>query len=155
MKIKFKVPGLLPVLRQIVRILSDIYFAVAPSAASVVILIDGKELEGDYPMLIGQKVTATLAIKDKDGRKARIDGAPVWASNPEGIVSVAPSADGLSCEFVGLELPADTTNLTAAITATVDADLRPDSEKLLVASGAITVTTGEAETVALTFSEPV
>lgn len=31
-----------------------------------------------------------------------IDGPPTWAVSPSGIVTLAPSADGLSCEVIGL-----------------------------------------------------
>lgn len=45
-----------------------------------------------------QKVALSVAFVDAMGNPAVVDGAPVWASSDETLVTLAPAADGLSAE---------------------------------------------------------
>ena len=94
-----------------------------------------------------QKVKLTLNPKDSAGNSASLDGAPQWSSSDTSIVTVTPSADGLSAEVVSGNLG------TATITVTADADLGA-GVKPLTASMDFTVIGGEATALGLTVGTP-
>lgn len=65
-----------------------------------------------------QQVDLTVAFADKAGNPASVDGAPVWTSSDETVLTVAAGADGLSAVATA------TGKLgTAQVTVTADADL--------------------------------
>jgi hypothetical protein len=59
-----------------------------------------------------QKILITVAPVDDPGNPANIDGPPTYPVDTAGIVTVLPSADGLSCEVRGI------TNITGTVTVT-------------------------------------
>ena len=59
----------------------------------------------------------TLVITDKDGKAAKVDGAPIWASSDETVISVVAAVDGMSA-VVETVAPG-----TARVTVSADADL--------------------------------
>lgn len=91
-----------------------------------------------------------LAIKptDKAGNVAPIDGAPDWRSSNSEVVTVTPSADGLSADVV-------TTGAlgTATVSVSADADLG-EGTKQISGSIDIEVGAGEAVTVEVTAGTP-
>lgn len=64
-----------------------------------------------------QMFTATLVITDSTGAVAVVQGAPVWASSDETIVSVTASADGMTAT-IPCVAPG-----TARVSVSADADL--------------------------------
>jgi hypothetical protein len=66
-----------------------------------------------------QKVL-TIKPKDARGNDAPIDGAPVWSTSNSELVTLTPSADGLSCTVT----PVGPLG-TCTISVTGDADLGP------------------------------
>lgn len=72
-------------------------------------------------MLLTDTQQVDLAIKplDKKGNPAQVDGTPVWASSNPDVVSVVPSADGLSAVAKAGNIG------TSQVSVTADADLGP------------------------------
>ena len=65
-----------------------------------------------------QRVTINVSPVDAKGNPAQVDGAPVWAVVGPGIVTLAPSADGMTC------VATTTGDLgTTQVTVTADADV--------------------------------
>lgn len=64
-----------------------------------------------------QQVDLSIQPVDKKGKPAQLDGIPVWASSDETVITVTPSADGLSAVAVGVA-PGQ-----ARVVVTADADL--------------------------------
>lgn len=65
-----------------------------------------------------QQVNLKVAFADKAGNPASVDGAPVWTSSDDTVLTVTAAADGLSA------VAASTGKLgTAQVTVTADADL--------------------------------
>jgi hypothetical protein len=100
-----------------------------------------------------QLVTAQIKAVDAKGNPARIDGAPVWASSDEGVVTVI-ATDGETAAIAAVG-PVG----TAQVQVTVDADLgegvRPltgtlDVEVVASEAVAVTIVPGEPTTSAPT-----
>ncbi len=100
------------------------------------------------PLTDNQKVTFSIAPKDRKGNPATLDGAPVWTNSNPNVGDLTPAADGLSAEFVA-KIPGTTT-----IAVTADADLGTGVTDI-AASADVTVIPGAAETLELTASDPV
>ena len=65
-----------------------------------------------------QEVSASIAYVDKAGNPASVEGAPVWASSDDSVLTVLAAADGMSATA------SSTGKLgTAQLTVTADADL--------------------------------
>jgi len=83
---------------------------------------------------------ATLTITNDAGDPAPVEGAPIWASSDETVLSVDASADGLTAS-VNTVAPGG----PARITVTADADLGEGVVTITGVSEDITVTTGTAQ----------
>ena len=93
----------------------------------------------------------SLTIVDGQGRPAKVDGPPVWASSDATVLTVTPSADGLAA-VVETVAPG-----TARITVTADADLGEGVATLTGVSEDVVVTLGpssQASTMSLSLGEP-
>jgi hypothetical protein len=64
-----------------------------------------------------QKAKASISFVDAKGHPAIVDGVPVWDVSNAGPVSLAPAADGMSCDIVA-NAPG-----TLQVNVTADADL--------------------------------
>lgn len=93
-------------------------------------------------------VSATVSYVDAKGNPAQVQGAPVWASDNEAVVTVAASDDG----FSAVVTPAGPLG-TAQISVTADADLG-DGVESLVTLGSVEVIAGKAVAGAINFGEP-
>lgn len=94
------------------------------------------------------RVDLTLAVKDKFGNPAKVDGVPVWvSSNPE-VLEVAVAADGLSAVVTPVG-PAG----SGQINVTADADLGAGSKEG-TALASIDVVAGDAVFFELQPGEP-
>jgi hypothetical protein len=83
--------------------------------------VESSPKPGEVAMLVlkdAQKVTITVSPIDAKGNAAQVDGVPAWAVANPAILTLVPSADGLTCV-------ATTTGAvgTTQITITADADL--------------------------------
>ena len=65
----------------------------------------------------GKKRTLTLNVSKADGSEGNIDGAPIWAMEPEGFAMLTPSEDGMSAVIDWLAAG------DVVVTATADGDL--------------------------------
>ena len=95
-----------------------------------------------------QKAALTIAPVDAKGAPASLDGAPVWASSDETIVTVAASADGLSAEVSAVRPGA------ATVTVTGDS-LIGDGTTPIVGTLDVTVIAGQAVKIDITAGAPV
>lgn len=96
--------------------------------------------------------SVALVITDSRGRPAAVDGAPVWASSDETVLTVLPAADGMSAAVntvaVGI----------ARITVSADADLGAGVIAITGVSEDVNVTQGtasQATTLVLNLGAPV
>jgi hypothetical protein len=95
----------------------------------------------------GRAKTATIAVTDKFGNPASVDGIPVWESTDEAIAAVMPSADGMSCTVVSTGKMG-----TVQVNVRLDADLG-DGVQELAGLALLDVTAGQASAIALLVSE--
>lgn len=49
---------------------------------------------------VSQKLPLSIAIKDKFGNDAAVDGAPQWSVSDPALADIVPSADGMSAELL-------------------------------------------------------
>jgi len=95
--------------------------------------------------------TATLVITNDAGEPATVDGAPVWASSDETVVSVVAAEDGLSADISAVA-PG-----TARVTVTADADMGAGVTEITGVTEDIVVTAGPssfATNIGITLGEP-
>jgi hypothetical protein len=93
-----------------------------------------------------------LKVTDAKGRPAKVDGVPVWASSDATVLTVTPSADGMSA-VVDTVAPGG----PARITVSADADLGAGVISLTGVTEDVTVTqgtSGQATTLALDLGTP-
>lgn len=102
-----------------------------------------------FNLSIDEKVSVALAITDRTGAPARVDGAPVWATSDATLLAVTAAADGLSAELVAGE----TADAVATVTVTADADLG-DGVMPIVGVLTVALTGGRAQFIALTPGTP-
>lgn len=99
-------------------------------------------VSGAFPMAftltVTQQVSCSVHAVDARGNAARLDGVPVWAVEPPGVVSVTPAEDGLSAVVAAIG-PIG----TAQLRLTADADLG-DGVRELVGLLDLEVVAGEA-----------
>lgn len=65
-----------------------------------------------------QTAVAHIAAVDAEGNPATLDSAPLWSSSDPSIVTVTPSADGMSA-VIGSPSPAPLGSAVVTVTATV------------------------------------
>lgn len=100
-------------------------------------------------MKFKQKVTVNLAILDRKGRPAKVDGVPKWSSSNEGALGkFAVAADGMSAQIESGE----TEDLLHSLAVEVDAD-RGEGVKPLIGVLALPITAEEATVVQLTATD--
>jgi hypothetical protein len=95
-----------------------------------------------------QQVSLSIQPVDKKGNAAAVDGAPQWASSNTEVVTVTPSADGLSAIAAAVG-PLG----TATVSVTADADLGAGVTSI-AGTLDVTVTAGQAATVSITAGTP-
>jgi len=79
-------------------------------------------LKGENMVLISdlQKFGVSITPVDAKGNKATVDGVPAWNSSDPALLTVTPSADGLSATVTAVGPTG-----TAQVSVTADADLGP------------------------------
>lgn len=94
-----------------------------------------------------QQVLLTIQPVDAKGKPAVVDGAPTWASSDETVVTLVPSADGMSAMASGVS-PG-----TGRVVVTADADLGSGVTPL---SGSLdfSITAGNAVSITITPGTP-
>lgn len=100
-----------------------------------------------------QQVDGTLTITNSAGAPASVDGAPVWASSDETVLTVTASADGMSA-VVAAVAPGG----PARVTVSADADLGAGTMSITGVSEDVTVTQDPAQlasVVNIVFGAPV
>ena len=81
-------------------------------------IAEGEHVKMKVPM--NATGTLTVAYKNASGGVGRTDGPPTWSASPDGMVTLSPAADGLSCVVV--TLPVDPGVPVNSCIVTVDAD---------------------------------
>jgi hypothetical protein len=71
-----------------------------------------------FVMTDSQKTKLSIAVVDKKGNPADVDGAPTWTSSDPSIVAVTPSEDGFTADVVAVGPIGQ-----AQVNVTVDADM--------------------------------
>lgn len=95
---------------------------------------------------IDQQARVRLAVTDRAGNPAQIQGAPAWASTNDAVMTVTPDA---ADPMTALCVPADgAADQLADVTATVDADLG-DGVRPLIGVLTFAITGGAAQFVEL------
>jgi len=92
-------------------------------------------------------VVATVSFVDAKGKPAKVDGAPVWASDNEAVATVVADATGLTAVVTPVDIG------TAQISVTADADLGAGVVEL-IGLGTVEVIGGQAATAVINFGEP-
>ncbi len=94
-----------------------------------------------------QQVGLSIAITDRKGNAAQVDGVPVWAGSDDTVITVTPAADGMSANVVGVA-PG-----SARVVVTADADLGAGTTDL---TGTLDfdVTAGGATSITITPGTP-
>ncbi len=96
-----------------------------------------------------QKVTFSVSFVTAKGNPATVDGAPVWSVSNDTVLSVVPSADGLSAEVVAVG-PLG----SSQVSVTADADLGA-GVTALVGTLDVSVVASEAASVIISAGVPV
>jgi hypothetical protein len=94
-----------------------------------------------------QQCSLSIAVTDKKGKAASVDGAPQWSTSDVAVVTVEPAADGLSA-VLKAQSPG-----TAQIAVVADADLG-DGITPLSGTLDVTVIAGAAVAVAIGTGTP-
>lgn len=94
---------------------------------------------------IGANTTATVVYTDDQGVSDPIFSVPVWAATPDGIVTLAPAADGMTCVATGVAAG------DVSLTATAEGDSTPGANTI-VATAALNVKAAEDSKGEITFS---
>lgn len=94
-----------------------------------------------------QQVDLTVAFVDRFGNAASVDGVPVW-SEANSLMTLTPSADGLSCTCVPNGTLGDT-----QVSVSADADMGAGVVPL-VGTLDVTVVAGQAVGLTVTFGTP-
>lgn len=69
-------------------------------------------------MLTEQTFLASVTFADSKGKPAKVDGAPVWATDNSDVLTIAPAADGMSCQVTSSIIAG-----AAKLKVSADADL--------------------------------
>jgi len=124
------------------RTLADVYLDTLVSDLLKRSLVVAFELPAD------EQTVCHPQFLDKWGNPARVDGVSEWLTDNPNLLNLTPSTDGLSCTIVAVG-PLG----SATVVCKADADLGA-GVKTIFASGAVTVTPGEATQVTLNFDPP-
>ena len=95
-----------------------------------------------------QTDTLTIQPQERRGNPASLDGAPTWTSSDPAMLSVTPSADGMSAEVSAVG-PLG----TATVTVTADADLT-EGRAELTGTLDVTIVAGTASQITMTPGTP-
>lgn len=106
--------------------------------------------QGDFMFTLpdDKTVGVSIAYVDAKGNPAQVEGAPVWSSSDESILTVTAAADGLSAVVT----PAGPLG-SAQVKVTADADLGAGVTEI-VTLGDVEVIAGSAVAGVLTFGSP-
>lgn len=95
-------------------------------------------------MTTTQQLPLSIQLKDRLGKPAQPDGVPEWLSDNSDLVSLEPSADGMSCM-------AKAVGIIGTVNVTVNADGRSGPDVFaIVGTLQIDITQADAVTVELT-----
>ena len=94
---------------------------------------------------LGNTSTASVSYQDKEGDTVPVVGVPAWSAMPDGIVTLAPAADGMSAVVT----PVAIGNATITVVAEGDETAGVDTITL---TGDVSVAAEEAAGGKLTFS---
>lgn len=96
-----------------------------------------------------QSVSASVTFQDAKGNAARVDGVPVWAADPAGIVELVVADDGMSA----VVKPVGPLG-SVQVSVTADADLGAGNVPLALL-GTVEVIAGTAVAGSINFGAPV
>lgn len=122
------------IIRKIILIILAILDDIWPPAVAIRFILNKKEITM-LTMSASQKCTVSIKPVDKKGNPAPVDGIPVWDVSATGTVTLAPAADGMSCDVLGAAPGTVQVNVTAdadlgagvtTITGTLDVQITPD-----------------------------
>lgn len=88
-------------------------------ATAVQILDEQNKENAMYTINADASRTFHIKFVDKKGRPARVDGIPTWTLGIDGVGSLFPAGDGLSCEVKSLGIA----NAGVGLAVNADADL--------------------------------
>ncbi len=94
---------------------------------------------------MGNTTTASVTYQDKEGDDVPVVGAPKWSAAPDGLVTLAPAEDGMSCVVT----PVAVGDVTITVVAEGDETAGVDTITL---TGDVTVAAEEASGGKLVFS---
>jgi hypothetical protein len=100
-------------------------------------------------LTIDQKALVSLAITDRAGNAAVIDGTPTWETSNSDFADVEPAEDGMSAFIVAGE-DADE---VAVVTVRADADMG-EGVREIIGTLEVQVVSGSAQFVSLTAGTP-
>ncbi len=98
---------------------------------------------------ITQKAPLSIAIQDKAGNPAKVDGAPVWSLTDPSLGTLVASDDGMSAELT----PTGPLG-SAVIQVNADADLG-EGVKTILGELPVTFVGGEAISISISAGSPV
>lgn len=103
--------------------------------------------QGDFMFTLPDDATANAAVAyvDAKGKPAKVDGAPVWSSSDEAILTVVAAADGMSAVVTPVDLG------TAQVKIVADADLGAGVTEIITL-GDVEVVGGQAVAGNVTFA---
>jgi hypothetical protein len=94
---------------------------------------------------LGNTSTASVTYQDKEGDNVPVVGVPVWSVAPDGVVTVAAAADGLSAVVTPVAIG------NATITVVAEGDETPGVDTITL-TGDVSVAAEEASGGKLVFS---
>lgn len=121
-------------------------FRIGPVAEQRV--FQGQEITTVFVLKATQQVEINLAVTDRKGNPAKVDGVPNWLSSALDIVTVHQSPDGMSAVAVANQIG------TAQIRVEADADLG-DGVVPIVGVLDVEVLAGDAAVIVLNPGQPV
>lgn len=104
------------------------------------------ELRMSKTLQAGASTTGTVAYTNKDGGPATPASPPQWSVSPDGVVTLTPAADGMSCGIVAGTAPG-----TATVSVVAEGDPTPGVDTITLAAS-ISVVPEEASAGTLTFN---
>ncbi len=110
------------------QILAAVTLPPAVSGKLRFVFDNGQTAEGDgFKMAVPMNThgIATVTYKSASGGVGKTDGPPVWSAAPEGMVTLNPSTNGLSCDITTLPVTEEQGVNSVIITVEADGDLGP------------------------------
>ena len=101
-------------------------------------------------LTIDQRARVDLAVTDRAGNPAKLDGIPVWESSNEDFVTVEPAEDGMSAWVVSSD---EFVIEAVMVTVRADGDLG-EGVRSIIGTLPVFVTAGEAVQIELTAGAP-